>query len=353
MAHVSLQTRPPRSSPSSRRVIPDAVRMTLSARSTRRIRPSVGAREVQEHLVVVQRQAVPALQLRRQLARDRGVRAQERDPGVEPARGWRVCGFGGWAHRCVSIVAFSITNSSAENVPDCSVDPAEAVNRRERPDAAHHLPAVRVVADRGVSFDAREPASCEAPVDDSHVVRDAAVPVEERQIASLRLRSCRATGRARAASPRGRPPRRRREQSPADARARGPRPAPSRKQYDTKMAHQGTPSSPNQAPNGFRFEPAGHSRTPMFIRASPSARTPAAATTVLHPALRRRRFVRRKLQIAPGKREQGAGDDEHEVDADQVSSGPSACAEPPNGPSFSTNAAKPLVSTVSRCSASS
>jgi len=44
--------------------------------------------EVQQHLVVVQRQAVVALQPRRQLAGDRGVGAQEPDPGFEhPRRG--------------------------------------------------------------------------------------------------------------------------------------------------------------------------------------------------------------------------------------------------------------------------
>ena len=47
---------------------------------------SLGVREVQQHLVVVQRQPVLALELRGQLARDRGVRAQERDPGVELLR---------------------------------------------------------------------------------------------------------------------------------------------------------------------------------------------------------------------------------------------------------------------------
>jgi len=40
-------------------------------------------RQVQQHLVVVQRQAVLALELDRELARDRGMRAQERDPGLE------------------------------------------------------------------------------------------------------------------------------------------------------------------------------------------------------------------------------------------------------------------------------
>ena len=48
--------------------------------------PAVGVRQVQQHLVVVQRQAVLALQLRGQLARDRRVRAQERDPGLELLR---------------------------------------------------------------------------------------------------------------------------------------------------------------------------------------------------------------------------------------------------------------------------
>jgi len=44
---------------------------------------AVGMRQVQQHLVVVQRQAVLALELDRELARDRSMRAQERDPGLE------------------------------------------------------------------------------------------------------------------------------------------------------------------------------------------------------------------------------------------------------------------------------
>jgi len=46
--------------------------------------PAFGVREVQEHLVVVQGQVVLALQLHGQLARDRRVRAKERDPALEP-----------------------------------------------------------------------------------------------------------------------------------------------------------------------------------------------------------------------------------------------------------------------------
>jgi hypothetical protein len=45
-----------------------------------------GAREVQEHLVVVQRQPMLTLQLRGELARDRGMGAQERDPAVQLTR---------------------------------------------------------------------------------------------------------------------------------------------------------------------------------------------------------------------------------------------------------------------------
>src|SRR5581483_8120966 len=46
-------------------------------------RTVLGARQVEEHLVVADRQPVLALQLRRKLARDRRVGAQERDPGLE------------------------------------------------------------------------------------------------------------------------------------------------------------------------------------------------------------------------------------------------------------------------------
>ena len=55
----------------------------------------LGVREMQQHLVVVQRQPVLALELGGQLARDRSVRAQERDPGIELL--WRRVG---GCHRC-------------------------------------------------------------------------------------------------------------------------------------------------------------------------------------------------------------------------------------------------------------
>ena len=85
-AQVSLQTKPARSSPSSRRVIPDAVSRTLLGEIDAPQPAALGVREVQQHLVVVQRQAVLALQLRRELAGDRRVRAQERNPGLELLR---------------------------------------------------------------------------------------------------------------------------------------------------------------------------------------------------------------------------------------------------------------------------
>jgi hypothetical protein len=49
------------------------------------------------------------------------------------------------------------------------------------------------------------------------------------------------------------------------------------KQYDAKIAHQGTPSTPNQRPNIVLFEPGGDSRTPTCRSASASARRPAEA----------------------------------------------------------------------------
>ena len=67
-------------------MIPEAVSRTRSARSTRRSRSALGVRQVQQHLVVVQRQAVLALELGRELAGDRGVCAQERNPAVELER---------------------------------------------------------------------------------------------------------------------------------------------------------------------------------------------------------------------------------------------------------------------------
>ena len=61
-----------------------------------------------------------------------------------------------------------------------------------------------------------------------------------------------------------------------------------------KIAHQGSPSAPNQRPNGVRFEPGGCSATPTKRRAWASARRPGAAgalsraSTAL-PTLRRAR----------------------------------------------------------------
>jgi len=46
----------------------------------------VGVREVQQHLVVVQRQVVLTLELRGELARDRRVGAEEGDPAFELER---------------------------------------------------------------------------------------------------------------------------------------------------------------------------------------------------------------------------------------------------------------------------
>ena len=64
-------------------MIPDAVSRTLLGEVDAAHHAALGVREVEEHLVVVQRQAVLALQLRGELARDRRVRAEERDPGLE------------------------------------------------------------------------------------------------------------------------------------------------------------------------------------------------------------------------------------------------------------------------------
>ena len=82
-AQVSFVTKPEDSSPSSRRVIPDAVEQDPLGEVDPPQHPAVGVREVQQHLVVVQRQSVLALQLRGQLPRDRRVRTEKRDPGLE------------------------------------------------------------------------------------------------------------------------------------------------------------------------------------------------------------------------------------------------------------------------------
>src|SRR2546421_2542161 len=49
------------------------------------------------------------------------------------------------------------------------------------------------------------------------------------------------------------------------------------KQYEAKIAHQGTPSTPNHRPNMVWFEPGGDSRTPTCRSASASARRPDEA----------------------------------------------------------------------------
>ena len=75
--------------------------------------PVVGIREMEQHLVVVQRQSVLALQLRGELAGDRRVRAKERDPGLELLR-WCRDG-GGRCHTCA-------LKCSAANPPAGAVD---------------------------------------------------------------------------------------------------------------------------------------------------------------------------------------------------------------------------------------
>ena len=57
------------------------------------------------------------------------------------------------------------------------------------------------------------------------------------------------------------------------------------------MLHQGTPSSPNQAPNGVRFEPGGSSAVPSQRRASarPAARRRCLTAAGLRPRPRERR----------------------------------------------------------------
>jgi hypothetical protein len=52
------------------------------------------------------------------------------------------------------------------------------------------------------------------------------------------------------------------------------------KQYDAKIAHQGTPSTPNHRPKGVLFDPGGDSRTPTCRSASASARRPGEALIV-------------------------------------------------------------------------
>jgi len=56
-----------------------------------------------------------------------------------------------------------------------------------RPGPPHHLAAVRVVADSGVALDGLDAAGMHAH-DDSDVVRQPAVPVEDDEIARRRLR---------------------------------------------------------------------------------------------------------------------------------------------------------------------
>src|SRR5438309_1071676 len=68
-----------------------------------------------------------------------------------------------------------------------SADPAEAVDLRDHALAAHHLAAVRVVPERGVPLDRAELAAAEVLLDEPDVVGDAAVPVEDRDVARLRV----------------------------------------------------------------------------------------------------------------------------------------------------------------------
>ena len=66
--------------------MPEAVSSDLLRKVDAAHPAALGVRQVQEHLVVVQRQAVLALQLRGELARDRRVGAEEGDPALELER---------------------------------------------------------------------------------------------------------------------------------------------------------------------------------------------------------------------------------------------------------------------------